>query len=768
MGRPGALLDSRVRGVGRRKLSPPSRGRPGRIVVAAALVTALGAPGAASSQEPVPAGDSVVAIEPVTVSVGRLRAGAVPLARTPFASDLVDTQDLRPTGGSELLESLSMLPGVTLTNQTGSSSQADIRVRGFVVSPVVGVPQGVSVFVDGVRVNEADASQVHLSLIPSEAIERIELVRGPVGVFCKNSIAGALNFVTRRASEGPMISAEVQGGSFGAAAGSLSASSTFRAFDGLFVGSYRRSDGWRPLERSEEISLFGKVGWRGERTDAWLSYTFEADSLEGPGPLPESWLEGSLLPPDIVSPPSDRRRLQYTGGKGDAFTPRLHFVNGKIDRELSEAWTLQANAFGRFADFRQTNDNLSEPDALGVTDIRSAGSTLQLLHRANAGLLITGGAEWTRNVVDIEIHELPNRTFPTIAQAMTEHLRTNEDNLGAFAEAWWEVAGGLALYGSLRYDHVRLPVRDLLDPTDSGDNTFSELSGGLGLSGELGRGFSIFGGYGRGFRAPVILELTCADPTDPCQLPFELGPDPPLKPVKSDSWQAGLRHARAGTLASLVAYWTEVRDDIFNVVDEVTPTRGFFTNLERTRRLGVEASLTGTPLPALPGLRLTTSLSWTRATFQSMAELASPVVEDDPAPGGTAGDDGPVTVEPGDRLPMVPALAATFGAAYERGATTVGFDANWTGRQFLIGDEGNEEEFARLGASTVVDIHGQWRLSRTTVFAELANAFDTEFNAFGIISENGRAAPAVAERFLTPGRPRRLTVGVRVALLGSE
>jgi outer membrane receptor protein involved in Fe transport len=223
-----------------------------------------------------------------------------------------------------------------------------------------------------------------------------------VGVFGKNSIAGALNFVTRRAAEAPMIAAQLQGGSVGAAAGSLSASSTFGAFDGLFVGSYRRSDGWRPLERSEELSLFGKVGWRGERTDAWLSYTFEADSLEGPGPLPESWLVGSQLPPEIVSPPSDRRRIQYTGGKGDAFTPRLHFLNGKVDRELSDAWTLQANAFGRFADFRQTNDNLSEPDALGVTDIRSVGSTLQLLWRLARATLFAELA----NVFDHEFNAL--------------------------------------------------------------------------------------------------------------------------------------------------------------------------------------------------------------------------------------------------------------------------------------------------------------------------------------------------------------------------
>jgi iron complex outermembrane receptor protein len=700
-----------------------------------------------------------MAIEPMTVEVGRLRAGAVPLARTPFPSQVIDATDLDAPGRRELAGTLSTLPGVTITNQTGSGSQADIRLRGFAVSPIVGVPQSVSVFVDGVRVNEADASQVHLSLIPAAAVERIELVRGPVGVFGKNSIAGALNFVTRRAEGPPSVTADIEGGSFDAWAGTLTALGTAGSLDGLATASYAQSEGWRLLQSSEEISIFAKAGWRGERTNAWLSYTFEADSLEGPGPLPESWLEGGTLPADLLYPTSDPRRLQYTGGKGDAFVPRLHFFNAQVDRRLSDSWSVQVDGFGRFADFRQTNDNLSEPDALGITDIGSFGSTLQLLHQPSDRLLVAGGLEWTRNDVDIEIHEVPNRAFPSIPEATTEHLKTDEDNLGVFGEAWWEIGSRLALYGSLRYDHVSLPVRDLLDPGDSGDNTFSELSGGLGVSSDLSPGVNVFASYGRGFRAPVILEVTCADPEDPCQLPFELGPDPPLLPVKSDTWQLGLRLAGESAEASLVGYWTDVRDDILNVVDETTPTRGFFTNLDRTRRVGLEASASGTPLARVPALRLSGSLAWTRATFQSPAELASPLLEPDTTAGGD--DDGPVVVEPGDRFPMVPELSASVGATYRIGSITLGTEASWTGSQYLIGDEGNEEELPRLDGFTLVGVSLEWEEGRTTVFAELSNVFDADYAAFGIVSENGRATPERTERFLTPGLPRRIVVGVR-------
>jgi iron complex outermembrane receptor protein len=757
MGRPGALPDRRVLGAGREELTDLDRRWSTLWLGATVVCFTFAEP--LRGQQPPPEADSVVAIDPVTVEVGRLRAGAVPLARTPFPSQVVDAAELDGPGRRELAGTLSTLPGVTLTNQTGSGSQADIRLRGFAVSPIVGVPQSVSVFVDGVRVNEADASQVHLSLIPAAAVERIELVRGPVGVFGKNSIAGALNFVTRRADGPPSVTAEIEGGSFDRWAGTLRAQGTAGSLDALVTASYAQSEGWRLLQSSEELSIFAKAGWRGERTDAWISYTFEADSLEGPGPLPESWLEGGPLPPDLIYPTSDPRRLQYTGGKGDAFVPRLHFLNAQADHRLSDAWSVQMDGFGRFADFRQTNDNLSEPDALGVTDIGSFGSTLQLLYQPNDRLFVAGGLEGTRNDVDIEIHEVPNRAFPSISQAITEHLKTDEDNLGVFGEAWWEVGDRLAVYGSLRYDHVSLPVRDLLDPADSGDNTFSELSGGLGVSSDLSPGANVFASWGRGFRAPVILEVTCADPEDPCQLPFELGPDPPLLPVKSDTWQLGLRLSGALAEGSVVGYWTDVRDDIFNVVDETTPTRGFFTNLDRTRRVGLEAAASATPLRGVSALRLSGSVAWTRATFESPAELASPLLEPDTT--ATGADDGPVVVEPGDRFPMVPELSASLGATYRVGSVTLGAEASWTGSQYLVGDEGNDEELPRLDAFTVVDLSLQWDAGPTTVFAELSNVFDADYAAFGIVSENGRASPEETERFLTPGLPRRITVGVR-------
>ena len=710
--------------------------------------------------------DSVLALPELRVEVVRLRTGSVPVADVPFPVQIISASAVQGPSGASVANALTGAAGVNLTNQTGSPSQADIRLRGFALSPIVGVPQGVSVFVDGVRVNEADASQVHLSLVPGAAIERIELIRGSVGAFGRNSLAGALNIVTQRGT-GRSVEMEVEGGSFGLLRGFASASETLGSFDGLVMGSYDRSDGWRQLSRTEERNVFAKVGGSGERTDGWLSYSFSSHSLQGPGPLPESWLDGGPLPPDITDPPDDPRELQYTGGSGDSFVPRLHFLSGRVERRIDDGWTLQAGAYGRLADFRQSNDNITEPNALGLTDIRTWGSSAQISYEPTDGLMATTGVEWTRNDVEIEIRELTNAAFPSIVPATTEHLETDEDNVGAFGEVWWRARPTLSLYGSARFDYVKLPVRDLLDPSGSGKNEFAQWSGGLGANKRLGGAWNAFASYGRAFRAPVILEVMCADPADPCQLPFELGPDPPLKPVTTDTWQAGFRMVKDRAQAEISAYLSEVHDDIFNITDLDTPTRGFFTNLDRTRRTGVEASLALIPLSSVPPLSFHTLLGWTRATFESDAILSAPFLDGDGGGGGTIGGGrtAPV-VEPGDRFPMVPTFTASVGVRYATSAGTIELNAGWVGEQFLVGDEGNEATAGKLDGYTVLDAGVERSVGNVLIYLRASNLFDNDYRTFGILSENVRGPNTEVEPFFTPGHPRQLTAGMRVRLQG--
>jgi outer membrane receptor protein involved in Fe transport len=263
----------------------------------------------------------------------------------------------------------------------------------------------------------------------------------------------------------------------------------------------------------------------------------------------------------------------------------------------------------------------------------------------------------------------------------------------------------------------------------------------------------------------------CADPEDPCQLPFELGPDPPLKPVTLDTWQAGLRMAHDRGQAEVAAFWSEVRDDIFLIADLDNLTQGFFTNLDRTRRVGVEASLALIPLMSVPSLTIRTAVGWTRATFESEAILSAPFLDGDDGAGETGGPnagDGPTApqVEPGDQFPMVPSFTASVGLRYDLNESAFELTGGWVGGQFLVGDEGNDATAGKLDGYALLDASVERNFGAVWLYLRVSNLLDADYRTFGVLSENVRGPNGGVERFLTPGHPRRLTAGMRIRLQG--
>ena len=90
------------------------------------------------------------------------------------------------------------LPGFSTYDDLGSPYKLNISSRGFYSSPVVGLPQGVAVFLDGVRMNEPEASQVNFDLLPMDHIQRIEVLSGNGSLLGRNALGGAVNLVTAR------------------------------------------------------------------------------------------------------------------------------------------------------------------------------------------------------------------------------------------------------------------------------------------------------------------------------------------------------------------------------------------------------------------------------------------------------------------------------------------------------------------------------------------------------------------------------------------
>jgi hypothetical protein len=95
------------------------------------------------------------------------------------------------------------------SSPSGNDFQPDVSFRGFAASPLLGTPQGLSVFQDGVRINEAFADVVNWDLLPQNAIASMQLLPGSNPVFGLNTLGGALTLSMKDGFRNAGVGAQV-------------------------------------------------------------------------------------------------------------------------------------------------------------------------------------------------------------------------------------------------------------------------------------------------------------------------------------------------------------------------------------------------------------------------------------------------------------------------------------------------------------------------------------------------------------------------------
>jgi iron complex outermembrane recepter protein len=672
----------------------------------------------------------------------------------------VERRRLAP-GPDQAAKLLGRMNGVSSFDDQGARAQPTLDLRGWTLSPVVGVPQGVSVFLDGVRINEADAQEVNFDLIPSEAIASAELVRGPAAIYGKNTLAGAVLLTTQRGSHEPHVDAALSGGAFGFRQAHVLASGAptvplFGAVDALVLARASDESGYRVATPATTRMLFMNVGHHAidaSDPDIAITIQYAHDRLFQAGSLPESWVRADP-------------RQNYT--PGDFFAPDLVHLATRITQPLGSA-ALRGNVFVRRETSEQFNVNIDAPSSRAGVGATSLGSTLELDAPVPVGtrtVALTFGGEYSHDAVRYRVRAETTATAPALPgdcdpSGRCTSARVGGDNAGLFGQLVIPLvmsstdadatAAPLALTLAARTDFVRVPLRDERDPTNDGTSTFRRLSPRVALAMHPSSSTNAYASLSAGFRTPAALELACADEAVPCVLPFALGDDPPLRPVSLVNYELGARWQPASWLTGdLSLYDSQVRNEI--VFAASTRTAGYFRNVPRTSRRGAELSLSAERRRAGTTLRVTTQYSWVDARYGSIVQLASAIPDEPP-------------VAPGDRFPLTPAhrLLATLGATTLRGAFI--FDAELRVRgvssQFLRGDEANVQP--PLPACAVAAGHLGIRYARYTMAFDIENLLGSRFETFGtfapdVLAPSTASGAAPIVRFLTPGYPRTLSL----------
>ncbi len=132
--------------------------------------------------------------------------------------------------------------GVNVSESADNPFQLDINYHGFTASPLLGTPEGLSVYVDGVRVNESFGDTVNWDLIPEAAISTVTLMSGSNPVFGLNTLGGALSVHTKGGHDDPGTELEAYGGSFGRRSFKGQTGGELGQFDYFLTGNVFRRD----------------------------------------------------------------------------------------------------------------------------------------------------------------------------------------------------------------------------------------------------------------------------------------------------------------------------------------------------------------------------------------------------------------------------------------------------------------------------------------------------------------------------------------------
>jgi outer membrane receptor protein involved in Fe transport len=751
----------------------------------------------------------------VVIANAPLGGLGLPANEIPANVQTADSRDMQRQQTLDLADYLNnSFSGISASASAANPFQLDVNYHGFTASPLLGTPEGLSVYVDGVRVNESFGDTVNWDLIPQAAISTVTLLSGSNPVFGLNTLGGALLVRTKSGHDNPGTELEAMGGSFGRRSFEGETGGELGNFDYFLTATFFDETGWRDRSPSRVWQGFGKAGWQNERSDIDLSYSYADTRLYGNGATPQSML-------------AYRRQASYTP---DLTANLMNFVNLTGTQFLGETLLLSGNVYYRHLTTASSNANinggyLSDNYSGPPLDCSAPPRDLMALDYCSPGQDATGQLTQSTSGIGVQLTDSrrflgrPNQAIVGADFSHATNSFAQSQQLGTLAPDRTPIytatpfnggtaislGGGDRIYGayltdtlstspllhftvSLRYSRNTEALNGYSLNTElgpgfgqsnalAGTHSFSRVNPAVGFTLTPTEAWTLYASYSQASRAPTVIELGCADPAVPCGLPNAFAGDPPLAQVVARTAELGLRGALSGGQLQWSAdvFHTINSDDIQFVA--TTTNAGYFANVGSTRREGLDLALGG----RLGRLDWHATYSLVAATYASAFEVG--------AQSNSAADAaGNILVRPGDRIPLIPRNTARLRLDYSLGDRwSFGGSAVAVSGSYLHGNENNLDQAGVTNAGgafisgsgwiagyAVVNLYGSWRLTKhAEIFARLVNLFDRDYFTAGFLGQNaftarGSFIPAPAdwtnENALSPAEPRALWAGVRLRL----
>lgn len=727
------------------------------------------APAGAQSQENRAADFELPKIE--VIATTPLPGIGTPLKQVPANVQVSTDKDFRRQHNLDITDFLDQNAGsISINPGQNNPFQPDLSFRGFLASPLLGTPQGLSVFLDGVRINEPFGDVVNWDLIPRNALASMQLNPGSNPLFGLNTLGGALALYTKSGFAYPGAAVNFDAGAWGRRSLEFEAGNHGENADLFVAGTSFEERGWRDYSPSRVNQFFAKTGWQDENSDLDVSLIAARTALQGTQALPRSMLGNprqAYTWPDIT-----HNDLAFVNIQGSHFFTREWLLSGNLYvRNLSSDF-FNSNVNGDFLEQGGQNANAhSAFNDRAHTRQLGSGASAQLTYlgeltgRKNQ---LTLGAAADRGRIDFRQEAQPaefNALRGTVGEgefATETDVQSYSSNAGLYFADTLELGSHWSLALSGRYNRTRVEIGDNSGnaPALNGNHTFSRFNPAVGMNFYPSAQQTWFASYSEGIRAPSPVELTCADPLAPCKLPNNFLADPPLAAVISSTVELGGRGKIASLGWSAALFRTDLKNDIqFISSGGGTANAGYFQNVGKTRRQGIELGLT----QQLAAWSWALRYSLIDATYRSAFPLLSP-------DNSQAGAEGEIEVRPGNRIPGVPRHNAKLRMGYDSGAWSVGGNLMAQSRQYARGDENNQDRNGAIPGFAVLNLDAQLELGEGwTLAARINNVLDRKYETFATLGRNFFTGPggtfdavnAVPEQFRSSAAPRGIWIGVR-------
>lgn len=709
---------------------------------------------------------------------------------------------------------------VTINEAVNNPFQPDVQYRGFTASPLLGLPQGLSVYVSGVRFNEPFGDTVNWDLLPEGAIDSINLFAGSNPVFGQNTLGGALSIKVKNGfdNEGNQIEGSV--GSDGRMNVELQSGGNNGEVGYFVVGNYYEEDGWRDHSPTDVQQLLGTLTWRTDSGNVELLAATNNNKMIGNGAVPIDLMKAAGREQIYTQPDQTETELSLLSLSGDAWINDDLQIAGTAYYRKNEVNTLNGDdsdyeecdvnanneydengAYESLCEFEGEDEDNADPDDFEPVEFvghddtplelidddidaddldgtlntsrtkqESMGISTQLTYLGE----INGKENQLTAGISLDYAEIDFRSNTEFAELRNDEasddrgvtgvgvfdnesavrLETDVHNAGLFFTDTLALNDQLDLTVSGRYNYTRIEMVGIGEENEdlTGNHTFKRFNPAVGLAYQATDSVNVYGSYSESSRAPTPAELSCADPEDPCKLPNGFVSDPPLDQVVAKTFEAGVRGSNQGYNWSAGVFHTMNHDDIIFQNAGGLTSEGYFANVGKTRRMGIELAAR----KQYKDLVLGVSYSYMDATFQTEFDSVS---NNNPN-----GDTRPV--EKGDAIPGLPEHNIKVVADW---AVTPKFDlgaeVTYQSSQYYRGDEANENE--KVSGFALVNLRGVYKLTdNVELFGRIDNVFDKEYETFGVYGESDEvledAYPGIDDhRFVGPGKPRSGVVGIR-------